>query len=238
METSNESSLDEMFAQRERLNQAIAARLDAHRQQDHGWEKQNDAKALERYFPDNVGAFLRVSRLFGFAVVFHDGTLEAGHSSGRSVEDSVRALVEYAFPDRSGFSERFRAALAHEFLSTRIFDASAGFAQFSATAHCKADEELVGVIENLCHLIEWADTKPGGWNQCRHENGHAICKVPEHEHKAESWRNLFGTHDFMCHDMHQRNVALAVAAVNALPQLIETARDGLKYRARVLVTAR
>lgn len=238
MDTSTESSLDEMLAQRERLNQAIAARMDANRREDHEWTKKHEIKVFERSFPNNFAIFLSLLRAYGFAVVFHDGTLDGARSGGIPLEEAIRQAIASAFPDRLGFSEGFRRALAQEMFGMKIYDASAGFAQFPPAPQFRADEELCGVIESLRHLVERADTKPGEWRHCQHENGHAICKMPEHEHKAESWRTFFKPHPFMCHDMHPGDAALAAAAVNALPDLIQLGRDGLQYRARVLKTAR
>ena len=237
METSTETSLDELLAKRERLNQAIAARLDASRREDSEWAKKNEIKVVERSFPDNFATFHRLLRAYGFAVVFHDGTLEGGRS-GIPLEEAIWQAVASAFSDRLGFSEGFRHALVQEALGVKIYDASAGFAQYTPGPLCESDEGIRGVIGTLCHLLEHADTKPGEWHHCQHENGHAICKMPEHEHQAESWRTIFKAHPFLCHDMPPRDAALAAAAVNALPELIDLARDGLQYRARVLKTMR
>ncbi|WP_156173981.1 hypothetical protein [Cupriavidus basilensis] len=92
------------------------------------------------------------------------------------------------------------------------------------------------LIARLKELMDRADHRPGQWHCCKEENGR-ICVLPEHLHSPEprtfmeSVRAIGAVHDGIAREFSGRDMALVVAAINTLPELLALAEDGQKYRA-------
>jgi hypothetical protein len=86
------------------------------------------------------------------------------------------------------------------------------------------------LLDRLNLHIEMADHKPGQWFVCKIE-GCAVCGCAEHK-KRSLLGGLLSPHDFIGREFQRNDLRLAVEAVNALPELLALAQDGLKYRAQ------
>lgn len=230
MDSTTHTSLEGLFAERERLNQEITTRLSELRDGDVSRQKQAELDALNRRLPDTIGDFLRRLRMYGFVMVFHDGRLEGG-PGGLSLDAALGDLVRTTFPEIAGYSETFRCNLLRELQNARILDASDGLDSLVEEKSGDA-RPMSEMLRRLQDLIAGAHTAPEQWHLCPEENETSICSANEHHAQPQFWRGLLKGHAFLCHDMHPDNAALAVAAVNALPELIKLAADGLRYRSR------
>ncbi|MBN3761173.1 hypothetical protein [Burkholderia sp. Ac-20365] len=136
MTSTCEIGIDQLLAERDRLNERITRRLADLQKPDIEWQKRNQLQVLQACLPDQVRDFFRHLRMHSLAVVFHDGHLENG-PVGRSVDEAVREAVTTAFDAKHGFSDEFRADMVHALLDIGIVDASEGFDRFKDGARAR-----------------------------------------------------------------------------------------------------
>ena len=136
MAINDDTSLEELFAERDQLNEHIAQRLAALRQPDIERQKQAELDVMQARLPAHITGLFRHLRLHSIAVVFHDGHLE-NCPVGRSIEDAVIDAVARVYPDDGGFSDQFRSDMVRALLDIRIFDASEGFDRFKEGARSR-----------------------------------------------------------------------------------------------------
>jgi hypothetical protein len=136
MAINDDTSLEELFAERDQLNEHIAKRLADLRQPEIERQKQAELDVMQACLPVHINGLFRHLRMHSIAVVFHDGHLENG-PVGRSTEDAVVDAVAMVYPDVGGFSDKFRSEMVRALLDIRIFDASKGFDRFKEGARSR-----------------------------------------------------------------------------------------------------
>lgn len=98
-----------------------------------------------------------------------------------------------------------------------------------------AAEKYTSMLESLRSRIAKADHKPGTWHECKHEPGR-ICTLPIDQHSSDPETVLeflkgFGSgHDGIGREFSSRDIELVLETINNLPDILDLAVDGLKYR--------
>jgi hypothetical protein len=136
MAISDDTSLEELLAERDQLNERIARRQAAVRRDEAERQTRIELEIMQTRLPDHIHGLFRHLRLHSIAVVFHDGHLENG-PVGRSIEGAVNDAVARAYPAAGGFSDEFRSDMVRALLGIRIFDASKGFDMFKEGARSR-----------------------------------------------------------------------------------------------------